>query len=64
MIKSEENSRRSSRIKPNNLTTWIDSKSGTRNFELPVLVSTFHDKLCPLEDFELAKKFSDRVLVL
>ena len=32
MIYSEENSRRGSRIKPNNLKTWINSKSGTRNF--------------------------------
>ena len=32
MIYSEENSRRGSRIKPNDLKTWINSKSGTRNF--------------------------------
>ena len=53
MIYSEENSRRSSRIKPNNLKTWINSKFGTRNFQLPVLVSTFHDKPCPLEPSRL-----------
>ena len=64
MIYGEKNSRRSSRIKPNNLKTWINSKFGKRNFQLPVLVSTFHDKPCPLEDFEPAKKFPDRVLVL
>ena len=64
MIYSEENSTRSSRINPNNLKTWIKSKFGTRNLQLPVFVSTFHDKPCPLEDFEPAKKFPDRVLVL
>ena len=45
MIYSEENSRRSSRIKWNNLKTWINSKFGTRNFQLPVLVSTFYISL-------------------
>ena len=42
MIYSEENFRTSSRIKPNNLKTWINSKFGTRNFQLPVLVSTLN----------------------
>ena len=61
MTYREENSRRSGRIKPNNLKTWINSKFGSRNFQLPgfldILVSTSHEKSCPLEDFEPAKKF-------
>ena len=39
MIYSEENSRRGSRIKPNNLKTWINSKSGTRNFHWATALS-------------------------
>ena len=42
-----------------NLKTWINSTFGARNLQLPVLMSTFHDKPCALEDFEPAKKFPD-----
>ena len=45
LIYSGENSRKNSRKMPNNLKTWINSKFGTRNFQLPVLVSTCYISL-------------------